>query len=132
MGAELRHRYDLLAMNLLWIKSNLRLCIYWKIYGGIFIQWHRVKRICLIAFKESGHIRRRFGRNVGIWEDWKIVDDSYAFLECYSLNSILEYRKIGKRSIAMLLCIKKKLLSLGLVSTNLKFVMDAFFNKKKV
>ena len=43
-------------------------------------------------FKESGRIRRRFDRNVGIYKKgWKIIDDSYD-----SFNSILDYRKIIK------------------------------------
>ena len=73
--------------------------------------------------------------------------------ECYSFNSILEYRKIGKSlpkcifflqnmilngaklSISydnrqILLCLRRISMSLSLVSTNLKCVMDAFKKKR--
>ena len=75
------------------------------------------------------------------------------FSQCYSLNSILDYRKIGKilpkcilflqnmilniaiRSIPydnrqISLRFQRILFSLGLVSTNMKCVMDAFFKKE--
>ena len=106
-----------------------------------------------ILLKESGRIRRRFGRNVGILKRLKIFRRFKRIFDCYSFSSILEYGKIGKillkcisfiqnmilnkaiRSISydnrqILLCFKRILLSLGLVSTKLKCVTDAFFKNE--
>ena len=53
----------------------------WKILISItlvrcyFIFMYQFK--CL---KENGCIRRRFGRNAGIKKDWRIINDSYAYL----------------------------------------------------
>ena len=49
------------------------------------------------SYKErKRHIRRIFGRNVGILKRLKIFRRFKRIFECYSFNSILEYGKIGK------------------------------------
>ena len=43
-----------------------------------------------MTWKESGRIRGRFGRNIGIYnKGWKIIDDSCAFLNAIRLIVIL-------------------------------------------
>ena len=47
-------------------------------------------------FKESGRIRRRFGRNVAYNKGWKIIDDSYAFSNAIRLIVFLITGKLVK------------------------------------
>ena len=55
------------------------------------------KEVKFKSYKESGRIRRRFGRNVGIQQRLKNYRRFIrVFRMLYSFNSILNYRKIGK------------------------------------
>ena len=46
--------------------------------------------------KESGRIKRRFGKNVVIKQSLKNYRRFIRVFECYSFNGILEYRKIDQ------------------------------------
>ena len=100
--------------------------------------------------QNSGRIRTRFSRNVGIE---KRLNNYWRFMRFFECNSILDWRKIVKilskciwflqymilntaiGSIStdnwqILLCFLRILLCLGLVSTNLKCVIDEFFKNE--
>ena len=49
-----------------------------------------------IKIKESGRIRYKFGRNAGIKKRMKNYRLLVCIFECYSFNSILDYKKMSK------------------------------------
>ena len=49
-----------------------------------------------MMWKESGRIRRRFSRNIGIYQRMKNYSRFMRVFDCYSFNSILDYKKIVK------------------------------------
>ena len=75
----------------------------WKILIGItlvrcyFIFTFMYQFKCL---KENGCIRHRFGRNAGIRKDWRILNDSYAYLNALrnESNIFLVDRGINQKS----------------------------------
>ena len=62
------------------------------------MSWYglRVELFQVTLIKEGGRIRRRFGRNNGIYKRLKNYRRFIRVFEYYSFHIILEYRKIGK------------------------------------
>ena len=93
-----------------WIKCktclhivNVRICMLneenytWMYYNTWYIQLLITNlKVFKSTNKESGRIRRRFGRNVVILKRLKNYRRLKRIFDCYSFNSSLEYRKIGK------------------------------------
>ena len=118
----------------------------------IYLRAMSIFKRSYIVLKESGRIRRRFVRNVSISKKLKNYRRFIRVFEIYSFISILEYRQIGKilpkcilflqnmilnRAMQpisydnrqILLCFWRILLSLGLVSTNLKLCYGCVIQK---
>ena len=95
-----KHFIQIIQLNVLIEMPGIR-CYQWANKFDIFGIWlHLVygiaSHVCTICNKESGRIRRRFGRNVGIKQRLKIIDDSYAFSNAIRLIVFLITGKFVK------------------------------------
>ena len=82
------------------------------------------------VLEESGRIRRRFGRNVGILKRLKNYRRFKRIFDCYSFNSILEYRKIGKILLNCIWFLQNMILNKAIRSNSYKIRQFYFVFKE--